>query len=125
AGDLLDDPRWEDGADGGGNGFVDDLIGWDFVNDDNDPLDDNGHGTLCAGVIGMDTNNGEGGAGINWRVQMMATKGLDHTARWSTAEVGGGLVYAADNGARVSNNSWGAENMHKPDIAKFTAAINY
>ena len=57
---------------------------------------------------------------------MMATKGLDHTAGGgSAAELSGGLRYAADNGARVSNNSWGSENMNKPDTAKFTAAINY
>ena len=75
AGDLLNDPRWEDGVDGGaggGNGFVDDLIGWDFVNHDNDPVDDNDHGTYSAGIIGGMTDNGEGGAGINWRVQLMA-----------------------------------------------------
>src|SRR5687767_1186692 len=45
AGDLLSDPRWENGVDNGGNGFVDDLIGWDFRNGDNDPMDDVEHGT--------------------------------------------------------------------------------
>jgi subtilisin family serine protease len=127
AGDLLNDPRWENGVDdGAGNGFVDDLIGWDFANDDNDPMDDNNHGTYSAGVIGELSDNGEGGAGMNWRVQMMATKGLDYKAGGGTAaRLGGGLRYAADNGARVSNNSWGSTNMTKGDTERFTAAIDY
>jgi subtilisin family serine protease len=49
AGDLLADARWENGTDQDGNGFVDDLVGWDFANDDNDPFDDNEHGTHVAG----------------------------------------------------------------------------
>lgn len=49
AGDLLNDTRWENGIDEDGNGRRDDLIGWDFVNNDNDPFDDNGHGTHVSG----------------------------------------------------------------------------
>src|SRR6476620_1312172 len=74
-GDLLNDPRWENGVDNGGNGFTDDLVGWDFWNNDNDPMDDFFHGTFCAGIIGEVGNNGEGGAGLAWHVQLMATKG--------------------------------------------------
>src|SRR5688572_8229471 len=76
AGDLLGDPRWQNGVDDGGNGFNDDLVGWDFVNNDNDPMDDYFHGTFTAGIIGSEGNNGVGGAGVTWRVQLMATKGL-------------------------------------------------
>ena len=50
-GDLLNDMRWENGVDDDANGYNDDLIGWDFVNNDNDPNDDNGHGTHVAGTI--------------------------------------------------------------------------
>src|SRR5262249_14259446 len=50
-GDLLADPDWEDGSDTDGNGFVDDLIGWDFFDNDNDPMDLHGHGTRSAGTI--------------------------------------------------------------------------
>src|SRR5688572_20264408 len=70
AGDLLNDARWENGVDNGGNGFADDLVGWDFVNNDNDPMDDYFHGTFCAGIIGSVGINGIGGAGVAWRVQM-------------------------------------------------------
>ncbi len=52
-----------------GNGFVDDIHGWDFVNNDNDPIDDNGHGTHCSGTIGGVGNNGIGVAGVNWNVK--------------------------------------------------------
>ena len=124
-GDLLNDPRWEDGVDGGANGYADDLLGWDFVNQDNDPMDDNEHGTLCAGVIGADSNNGEGGAGVAWRVQLMATKGLDEDASGDPDTLIPGIRYAADNGARVSNNSWGSTNMNKGQTALYYAGIDY
>ena len=52
AGDLLNDIRWENGLDEDRNGFRDDLIGWDFANNDADPFDDNGHGTHTSGTIG-------------------------------------------------------------------------
>jgi len=76
AGDLLKDTRWANGNDQDGNGFKDDLIGWDFVNNDNDPFDDNGHGTHVAGTIGGIGGNGLGVAGVNWNVQMAAIKML-------------------------------------------------
>ena len=77
AGDLLSDPRWENGVDNDSNGFVDDLIGWDFFNGDNDPMDDNYHGTHVAGTIGALGNNSIGVAGVNWEVQIMPIKFLN------------------------------------------------
>jgi subtilisin family serine protease len=67
AGDLLRPVAqggWMDGSDADGNGYVDDLSGWDFVNNDNNPMDDNAHGTHCAGTIGAVGNNGRGVAGF-------------------------------------------------------------
>lgn len=98
------------GIDDDGNGFIDDVQGWDFRNDDNDPIDDNGHGTYVAGVIGATTNNLEGTAGINWNVRLMPVKGL---GRYGTAwpeVLARTIVYAADNGADVINMSWGGSN---------------
>ena len=77
AGDLLHDTRWADGVDQDGNGYKDDLIGWDFVNNDNDPMDDQGHGTHIAGIIGAQGGNGVGVSGVNWNVQLVALKTLD------------------------------------------------
>ncbi len=77
AGDLLDNRSgWEDGLDNDGNGYRDDLIGWDFANNDNDPYDDNSHGTHVAGSIGAIGGNGLGVAGVNWQVQMAGLKFL-------------------------------------------------
>jgi subtilisin family serine protease len=126
AGDVLNDPRWENGVDDGGNGHVDDLVGWDFLNNDNDPMDEFEHGTFCAGIIGAETNNAEGGAGVAWRVQLMATKG--HDRQWTgqgleNMEVG--LRYAADNGARVSNNSWGVSNLNEQKFTMLYDAVDY
>src|SRR5581483_1256887 len=68
-GDLLHDPRWTDGFDGDNNGKVDDLIGWDFQDNDNDPQASvETHGTQQAQRIGGLTNNGIDSAGVNWDV---------------------------------------------------------
>ena len=65
-----------DGLDNDGNGFPDDIHGWDFFNGDSDPFDDNGHGTHVAGTIGAVGNNGVGVAGVNWNVKLMGLKFL-------------------------------------------------
>ena len=75
AGDLLDNRAgWEDGKDNDSNGYIDDLIGWDFANKDNDPFDDNGHGTHVAGTIGAMGGNAIGVTGVNWQTQMVPLK---------------------------------------------------
>ena len=63
-----------DGIDNDGNGYVDDYHGWDFYNDDNDPTDDNGHGTHVAGIIGAVGNNSIGVAGVCWNVKIVPVK---------------------------------------------------
>src|SRR2546426_1326849 len=70
-----------DGIDNDHNGYVDDWRGWDFINNDNNPFDDNGHGTHVAGTIGAVGNNGIGVAGVSWNVRLMALKfiGADGT----------------------------------------------
>lgn len=60
-----------------GNGYIDDIRGWDFVNDDNDPMDDFDHGTHCAGTIGATGSNGVGVIGVCWDVTLMPIKFLD------------------------------------------------
>ena len=69
--DLLRLPSWADGLDDDGNGFVDDLVGWNFAFGNNNPADAYGQGTLVAGVIGAAGNNAVGVTGVNWDVQLL------------------------------------------------------
>ena len=66
----------QEGKDDDGNGFVDDVYGWDFYNNDNNPHDDNSHGTHCAGTIGGVGNNGKGVVGVCWETSMVGIKFL-------------------------------------------------
>lgn len=104
AGDLLNDSRWENGLDEDGNGYRDDLIGWDFVNNDNDPWDDHGHGTHVSGTIGAQGGNGTGVAGVVWDVQIVALKFLGEDGSGDTS----GAVKAIDYFTVASQKSAGA-----------------
>lgn len=95
------------GRDDDGNGYVDDIHGYDFANNDSDPMDDNEHGTHVAGTIGAVGNNGIGVTGVNWNVKMMALKFLDASGSGYDSDAIRALDYAVRMGAKVSNNSWG------------------
>ncbi|MCU0856813.1 MAG: S8 family serine peptidase, partial [Pontiellaceae bacterium] len=90
-----------------GNGFIDDVYGWDFCNDDNNPFDDHFHGTHCAGTIGGAGNNSAGVAGVCWNVRMMALKFLDSSGSGSTSDAVDATHYATVMKAKLSSNSWG------------------
>ena len=95
------------GIDDDGNSFVDDVRGWDFYYEDNNPTDGHGHGTHVSGTIAAVTDNGEGIAGISWHSRIMAVKGLSDSGSGYADQLANGLQYAADNGADVISNSWG------------------
>lgn len=95
------------GLDDDGNGFIDDLHGYDFVGLDGDPSDPNGHGTHCAGTIGAKGNNGVGVVGVNWNVSLLAVRVLDVNGYGTLTDVAAGVRYAVDRGARVLNLSLG------------------
>ncbi len=99
--------RETNGRDDDNNGFVDDVRGWDFAGDDNDPMDDNGHGTHVAGTIAAAGDNGIGVAGVNWRAAIMALKFLSANGSGTAADAIECIEYAAQQGAQVLNNSWG------------------
>lgn len=82
------------------------VQGWDFVNNDNDPDDDQGHGTHCAGIAAANTNNGIGMAGLAPNCKIMPVKVLG-AGGGTTAWVVGGITYAADNGAKIISLSLG------------------
>ena len=105
------------GIDDDDNGYVDDSWGWDFaraVTGDNNPTDDCGHGTHVAGTIAAVADNGLGIAGVAPLAKVMAVKILDSNGRGTTEDVSRGIVYAADNGARVINLSLGASGETPP-----------
>lgn len=138
AGDLLNDPRWENGVDNDSNGYVDDLIGWDFVNGDNDPTDDNFHGTHVAGTIGAIGGNGVGVVGVNWKVQMMPIKFLNgsgsgylsdailaidyYTAETLTKDVSFNSSYSSI--FIGTNNSWGGGGYSSLLLNSIVAGAN-
>jgi len=99
--------KTNNGIDDDGNGYVDDWRGWDFYNDDNDPDDDNKHGTHVAGTIGAVGNNNTGVAGVCWDVSLIALKFLGADGFGSTADAIDAVQYAVSIGADIQNNSWG------------------
>jgi subtilisin family serine protease len=99
--------RESNGVDDDGNGYVDDWRGWDWANDDNNPQDDMNHGTHVAGTIGALGNNGQGIAGVNWNVKIMALKFLDSHGDGDLADAVEALRYATSMGVRITNSSWG------------------
>jgi subtilisin family serine protease len=94
------------GIDDDGNGFVDDVQGWDFVDNDADPRDDNGHGSHVSGTIAAAGNNGVGVIGVAWRARIMPLKALGRYGFGYASDLARAIVYATDNGADVINNSW-------------------
>lgn len=109
------------GIDDDGNGYVDDVNGWDFAYVDNDPTDDQGHGTNVTGIIAATGNNSIGLAGVNWSCRLMTLKGLDANGTgwytwWADA-----LYYATDNGVDVINMSLGGTSTS----TTLQNAINY
>ncbi len=103
------DPGDENGIDDDENGFTDDLIGWNFYLNSNDPMPipgapNNGHGTHCAGIAAGRTNNHEGIASIGWNLTFMPILAdADDNLGWNHYNA---LIYAAENGADIISNSW-------------------
>src|SRR5262249_47473415 len=109
AGDVLKTTAqggWANGVSDDGDSFKDDLVGWNFVENNNNPMDTFGHGTHIAGTIGAQGNNGVGVAGINWTSQLMAVRFMDGEGNGSISQFIQGLNYAVAHGAKISNNSW-------------------
>jgi subtilisin family serine protease len=103
------------------------ISGFDFLNNTiipaNTNSDDNGHGTLVAGVIGASTNNFRGIAGTNWNVLLMPLKALDVSGNGSSTIVAKAIVYAADHGANIINMSFGGQGF--TDDTTLSSAVTY
>ena len=90
------------------------VPGYDFVQDDTDPRDFNGHGTHVAGTIGAKGNNGVGVAGVNWNVHLMPVRVLDGNGSGSSSDITSGFLYACTHGARIVNASLGGGGYYAP-----------
>lgn len=124
-----------------GNGFVDDVVGWDFVTNDNKPYDlttslkemlsgegNPGHGTHCAGNVAARGDNGIGISGVAPNVKIMALRFISEKGSGTTADAIKAIKYAVDNGAKVLSNSWGSEGEDPKEAAENKAlrdAIQY
>lgn len=98
----------DNGIDDDGNGLIDDYMGWDYINNDNNPMDDNSHGTHVAGIAAAEANNGIGIAGVNWHAKIMPIKVFQSSGRGDAATITKGIIYAAHKGATVINMSFGS-----------------
>lgn len=98
------------GVDDDHNGFIDDIYGWDFINNDGYPVDYDQHGTHVAGIIAAKGNNGIGVSGVMWSARIMPLRFLGVTGSGDVAKAAEAIEYAADNGARIINASWGGND---------------
>ncbi len=101
------------GVDDDGNGYVDDVYGYDFANKDGDPMDDNRHGTHCAGTIAAEGNNSVGVVGVAHKAKIMAIKFLSGSGSGSLADAVSSIDYATINGAHLTSNSWGGGGFNQ------------
>jgi subtilisin family serine protease len=97
------------------------VAGFDYVNNDQDPSDDNGHGTAVAGIVAANTDNGIGVAGYCWACRLMPVKVLGADGTGFASGLAQGIVWATDHGARVINARLGST----VDDLTLTAAAQY
>jgi serine protease len=115
---VLDSGADVNNADMLGTSFV---PGYDFINDDSDPMDDNGHGSHVSATIAQTTNNGFACAGIAYNATIMPVKVLDDTGSGTAAELAYGIYFAVDNGADIINISLG----NQVGVSFVEDAVNY
>ncbi|MFN8393787.1 MAG: S8 family peptidase [Bacteroidia bacterium] len=118
-----------DGIDQDGNGYTDDVIGWDFTDqprspfggdylfEDADPMDDNNHGTLVSGIVAAKADNNYGGTGIAPGCRLKILRAFSASGSGEDDDIARAIVYAADNGIRILNCSFGdiypSQMMHE------------
>lgn len=97
------------------------ITGYDFTNDDNDPTDDNGHGTAVAGILGAISNNGLGVAGACWKCKIMPLKAIGSNGSGPTSELAKAITYAVDHGASLISMSISSDG----DSSVLKSAVDY
>lgn len=100
-------PLANNGKDDDGNGFIDDVHGWNFNSKNNNSRDDHNHGTHCAGTIGATGNNTLGVAGVNWKVSILPVKFLSSSGGGTLQDAVESINYARSMKVNIMSNSWG------------------
>ena len=114
--------REANGLDDDGNGRIDDVHGWDFVDQDAQPQDGNGHGTHVSGTIAARGDDATGVAGVSWTAGMMALRVLGDNGSGYVSDILTAYAYAARNGARVVNASLGGDSFSRAEHDAIAAA---
>ena len=111
------------------NGYIDDIHGWNFVTNTASPMDDNGHGTHTAGIVGASGNNAIGVSGVSPVVQLMPLKFTSASGSGTTSDAIDAIHYATTKGVFLSSNSWGgsgfSQAMKDAIDAAHTAGIGF
>ncbi|MBC9879691.1 S8 family serine peptidase [Bradyrhizobium sp. INPA01-394B] len=125
------DSLWRNPAETQGNGidddkdgFVDDVIGWNFIQNNNRPWDHDGHGTLVAGIIAAAWSDKDGMAGVNPLARLMILKGIDDFGRARASKIAEAIIFASDHGARVINLSIGGNKITEVERAAVEHAFS-
>jgi thermitase len=126
---LLNQNDVINGIDDDGNGLIDDFYGWDFTNNDNNPSDDNGHGTNVTGITVANSNNGIGYAGVDWNCKLLPLKVLDSEGSGSYSNMISSVYYSISRSVDVISMSIGGSGysaaFHEAAIAAYNANIPF
>jgi subtilisin family serine protease len=114
------------GIDDDGNGVIDDLHGFNAAGKNGNPLDDNDHGSHCAGTIGANGSNSQGLYGVMHKASLMGVKFLTSDGSGTLADAVDSLLYATRMGARITSNSWGGGGFNQAlyDAFKSSPALH-
>jgi subtilisin family serine protease len=122
----INDDEYEgiEGVDDDNNGYIDDLYGYNFIYNNEDPFDDHGHGTHCAGIIAAEGNNGLDISGVCWNARIMALKAFNYDAGGYTYDLVEAIIYAVTNGADIISNSWTIDDVPN-ELQSIKEAFDY
>ena len=117
---------WTNPVNDAAQGYPNDVHGWNFVANNNNISDNNGHGTHVTSILAATGNNGTGIAGVDWQTQIMPVKFLDSNGNGTTDAAVSAIIYAVNHGARVINASWGGLDFTQPlyDAISYANAHN-
>jgi subtilisin family serine protease len=115
-------PLATNGLDDDANGLADDSHGWDWVNDDNDPADEYGHGTHVAGTVGARGNDGVGVMGVAWDVGLTPLRVLDENGDGNVSDLIAAYGYTRDQGLKIVNASLGGGSYSSAERDAIAAA---